>query len=378
MFFGAVIIVLLVICWLILGNLIKTYSVLAPSPRKIISSSLPAELLWQTRVDEPINIFPVVTDNLVVVATDRAIYGLAIATGQKRWEHIPDHRTSLAPTISAMKVIYGSRNGQITTLDMTTGEVIWQRKIREAGISDITSLVATDELVYVATQPTGIGAIELQSGEIKWWVAGADHNIPGRAARLFLGDNELYLFTTGLHVLDPLTGVIKRSVPQNIKPAQLVRNRFYASRWVREAKTLNLINELTSPSYQFLKGSCESFRLPYTFSEDQFYAVGQCGGVYALDIKSNQIIWRYREDIGAQSSTDIYEGNLYVLFDDGEIHAIDLQTGQEQGVLKTNLEIPGSVRNASFLSRGIVANENVLIITFNDENVWAFCEHPCF
>lgn len=97
-----------------------------------------------------------------------------------------------------------------------------------------------------------------------------------------------------------------------------------------------------------------------------------------MDIKSNQIIWGYREDIGVQSSTDIYGGNLYVLFDDGEIHAIDLQTGQEQGVLKTNLDIPGSVRNASFLSRGIVANENVLIITFNDENVWAFCERPCF
>ncbi len=69
---------------------------------------------------------------------------------------------------------------------------------------------------------------------------------------------------------------------------------------------------------------------------------------------------------------------MYALFKDGEIHAINIRSGEEEGVLKINHGLLGAVTNAEFTSRGIVANEFVIIATFNDKNVWALCEPPCF
>ncbi len=106
--------------------------------------------------------------------------------------------------------------------------------------------------------------------------------------------------------------------------------------------------------------------------------MGKCGGVYGVDMKNYYIRWRYEEDIIAESPVAVYQDKLYVLFDNGDIHAIDPQKGQQIGILKTDRELSGSVRNANFSSRGLVTNEEILIATFNDRGVWAFCQSPCF
>lgn len=364
---------------LFVGIILLQRKLLAVEPplREIFSTSLPAQILWQIELEEPINRPPVIVNKRIIISTDDTIYGLDIASGQQIWEHKLESQLSVNLVNIDERVVYGNRIGQIAALNAPTGEMIWHNMVRRAN-NTITSIVADNKRIYVATQPTEITAIDLQTGETIWHVVGLEQNIPGRGAILFVLGKELYVFTTGLHVLDTETGIIKRVILQNIKPAQLANGKFYSGNWVREAETLELISELISPSYTFPENNCESFRPPYIFSVKYFYAAGLCGGVYGLDIESNQIKWKYREDVKAQSSMGIHRDNLYVLFEDGEIHAIDRRVGQKQGILKTNRHIPGVIQNASFLSRGIVANENVLIATFNDKNVWAFCENPCF
>jgi outer membrane protein assembly factor BamB len=345
------------------------------SPRNIVSSSLPAELLWQIEVDESVSTAPIITENIVIVPTRLALYGLDITTGQQLWKYESGPHPSPPPIISTGKsVIYGEGNS-VFALNIETGDIVWQHKIRS---NDVKSIVIGQRTVYVVAQPTQIDALDIDTGKLVWSLNGYENGIETRGPSLFRRGNDLYLFTTEVHVLNAETGEIKQVIPEDLIPKQLVSDRFYADWWIREAGTLNLIAELEAPNNKSGENSCRNFKAPYAFLGNLFYAVGHCGGVYALDIKSNRIKWRYREDIAGETPIAIYKGRLYVLFDNGEIHAIDPQIGQESGVLKTNREIPGFVSDASFLSRGVVANENVLITTFNDKNVWAFCEKPCF
>ena len=354
-------------------------TVLSGSPtRTIVSSSLPVEILWQSQVDETVNQQPFITDDLVIVSTNRAIYGLDIKTGQQRWKHSTMRQPSPAPmTIAENKVIYGDHEGKVSVLDTTTGETLWQRELRE-GINYsifVTSLIVDDGVVYAASQPTAIAAIDLDMGEFIWSIPdGSQYGIPSRAALLFLDGKSLYVFTTGLHILDAATGEIKGSSSKNTTPDQFFEGRFYGHNWVRETNGLELIATLKSPSTRMWESSCENFVPPYTFTTKYFYAVGGCGGLYALDYQMYKIRWQYRPEVLARSQPAIYRDRLYVLFYDGEIHVVDPQTGNNQGILKTNLKLPEYFTT----SIGVVANQEIVVTTFNDRDVWAFCESPCF
>lgn len=209
---------------------------------------------------------------------------------------------------------------------------------------------------------------------------GSEYNIPSRAVQLFLDKIDLYVFTTEVHILDPATGQVKQALQKNLSPSHLVNGKFYGPDWVRDANSLRLVTQLESPSIMPREGSsrCKKYVPPFTFSGGQIYAGGQCGGVYALDNRTHQIQWEYRPESLTQNPNAIYQGRLYVLFEDGEIHAIDPEVGENRGALKTNLGLPGYVRDADFSSRGLVANDDILVATFNDRFVWAFCKKPCF
>lgn len=145
------------------------YSSLSQPPvRKINSSSLPVELLWQSELDEAVNQHPFITNGTVVVSTSQAIYGLDIETGQRVWKHSTLYQPVPDPIIFIEgKIICGNDAGQFNALDITTGEVIWQRKLgdRTDDYFDVRSLVATDSIVYAASQPTAIEAIDLNTGD---------------------------------------------------------------------------------------------------------------------------------------------------------------------------------------------------------------------
>jgi outer membrane protein assembly factor BamB len=199
-----------------------------------------------------------------------------------------------------------------------------------------------------------------------------------RATKLFLENNTLYVQTPlRVHLLDASTGEVKESLRNDVVATQLVDGRFYNSTSVRSAKTLREIKHLRSPSTRILDGGCDHFRLPYTFFEEQFYAAGQCGGVFALDLEHYQIQWEYRSEFLAATPTAVYHNRLYALFEDGEIHAINLETGQGEGMLRTTWDLGGGAYNGDLTSRSVVSNEDIVVVTFNERSVWAFCEMPC-
>lgn len=372
-------IVILVVCYVgivVIQNIFSidqfTQQPITTMPRQIEESSLPTHLLWKVELDGVISQNPILSNDGAIVITNNKIYKLDTVDGQVLWSHELTARLRKKPLVEADKLIYGDSNGRVFVLDLKDGSLIWQHNIGEAEDNSISSFIIEDGVVYVATQPTEIEARDLSTGERIWHLSGWQQNIPDRAAKLFLVDEELYLFTTEFHVLDLQTGAVIRAERLNVNPSQLVNGQFFASEWVRDAQTLEVIMPL-SP-----QGNCKGFKQPYTFFDDYIFGAGSCGGVFAIDIATYKIKWTYRSEIMAHRPVAVYKDQLYILFEDGEIHAVNLRTGSEQGILIMNKNVRGLTMNASPASRGLIANNNILIATFNDQNVWAFCEDPCF
>lgn len=330
------------------------------------------DIKWQSEVDEPAARPPMFTTSRIVVLSNRAIYGFDIETGKRHWKR----NLSLLPTLIPINatdnmIIYGGQDGQVTAIQAETGKELWQHRLgnRPYNNYDVTSiLIDNEDTIYITSQPTAVEALDLQTGQVRWSMTdSAKYNIPGRGARLFLENNQLYLVTTEVHVIDPVSGEVKQAIQENILGvAQLFNGKFYGPNWVRDADTFLLTSRIESPSEREFYDGCSRFEPPYIFSGRLFFALGRCGGVYALDIEDNEIQWKYRSDLIGQSPMTIYREHLYVLFENGEIHIVDPQTGEGQVAIKTGQSLPRT------RAVGVVANQNILVTTFGEKAVWAF------
>ncbi len=343
------------------------------SPRNVVESSLPIELKWQAQVDEQVDRQPAISEEIIVVATDTALYGLEKENGARQWRHeFNNHQPSPVKMAADDEiVVYGDRDGLLTALRLSSGEVLWRHIPCNRGstLNGSNSIIVADGVVYAAFQPTVIEARKIESGDLIWEICNSASEIPSRGVQLLLENEDLYVNTYEIHVLNVENGEIEYASEVNIGGiAQLKNGRFYGNSWVRDAETLRLINELKSPTYKPLYGACTTYRPPYTFLDDQFFGIGYCGGLMALDQETNDIQWRYNVDVDGKSPIAIYNDNLYVLFKNGEIHAVEPELGNSLGILKTD----ALVESLSDPSGGIVANDDILIITFGDNNIWAF------
>lgn len=69
---------------------------------------------------------PAVSDGIAVVgARDRNVYGLDLATGQKKWVFPTRGDVDSSPVISAGRVYIGSKDKRLYALDLKTGQKLW-------------------------------------------------------------------------------------------------------------------------------------------------------------------------------------------------------------------------------------------------------------
>ncbi|HSZ59391.1 MAG TPA: PQQ-binding-like beta-propeller repeat protein [Tepidisphaeraceae bacterium] len=70
---------------------------------------------------------PAVSDGIVAVGTrDRNVYGLDLATGQKKWSFATHGDVDSSPVISAGRVYVGGKDKHFYVLDLKTGDKLWE------------------------------------------------------------------------------------------------------------------------------------------------------------------------------------------------------------------------------------------------------------
>ena len=191
----------------------------APSfpARNVVESSLPVQLKWQAQVDEQVDRLPVISEEVIAVATDTALYGFDKESGARLWRH-EFRKYQPSPVDLAANdniVVYGDKNGLTEALRLSSGEVLWRHYPCYSGSRHSSSIVVANEVVYAAYSPTAIEAREIESGD-RIWQQCSPTDVPSRGAKLFLDGDDLYVITSAVHILNAENGEITWSTKLNI------------------------------------------------------------------------------------------------------------------------------------------------------------------
>lgn len=340
------------------------------STRRITSSSLPTELLWQKKLTGRIVEQPLLTDDTVIVVASNSLVAFDLQSGKQLWQQttVP-YSYSFQLAANQDRVLLGDSEGYVTAYTIDAGTTLWKHRVGEGRNQFIADLIITNDLAFVVAQPTFLEALDIETGDVKWQIGGVNHHIETRGPRLLLSEEALYL-QAGEELLriDQVTGEILQRTAATSAGGQLIKDHLYTSTTIYSVEPFQRLREIAPPTIKLLGGNCNQFNVPYVAGR-YIYGVGHCGGVFALDEAGNTV-WQYQEKLDAVAPMALLGDDLYVLYRNGQIHAIDALTAENKGVLESNLAISG-VTYGNPNARGITSNGSVLIVTFNDMNIWA-------
>ncbi|ARU94910.1 outer membrane protein assembly factor BamB [Tatumella citrea] len=137
---------------------------------------------WHTQVSGEAVSHPVVSDGLVLIHTSNGILqALDQTTGASKWVvnlDIPalSLRGESAPAVAFGGAIVGGDNGRVSAVIMNQGQMIWQQRISQPSgateidrLSDVdTTPVIVNGVVYVLAYNGDLSALDLRSGQIQW------------------------------------------------------------------------------------------------------------------------------------------------------------------------------------------------------------------
>mgnify|MGYP003774133015 CR=1 FL=1 len=140
------------------------------------------KIAWQTNVAGEAVSRPVVSDGLVLVHTSNGmLQGLSESDGTVQWTVNLDMpslslRGESAPVAAFGAAIVGGDNGRVSAVLMKEGQMIWQQRISQpSGATEIdrlndvdTTPVVVEGVVYALGYNGNLTALDLRSGQIIW------------------------------------------------------------------------------------------------------------------------------------------------------------------------------------------------------------------
>lgn len=137
---------------------------------------------WQTRVAGEALSRPVVSDGVVLIHTSNGqLQALNEADGAVKWTVNLDMpalslRGESAPATAFGAAIVGGDNGRVSAVILDKGQIIWQQRISQATgateidrLSDVdTTPIVVNGVVYALAYNGNLTALDLRSGQIMW------------------------------------------------------------------------------------------------------------------------------------------------------------------------------------------------------------------
>ncbi len=137
---------------------------------------------WQTKVAGEALARPVVSDGMVLIHTSNGqLQALNEADGAVKWTVNLDMpslslRGESAPASAFGAAIVGGDNGRVSAILMQQGQMIWQQRISQATgtteidrLSDVdTTPVVVNGVVYALAYNGNLTALDLRSGQVMW------------------------------------------------------------------------------------------------------------------------------------------------------------------------------------------------------------------
>ncbi|RPH28316.1 outer membrane protein assembly factor BamB [Buttiauxella warmboldiae] len=160
-------------------------------------------IAWQSKAAGEVLSRPVVSDGLVLVHTSNGqLQAFDEADGAVKWTVNLDMpalslRGESAPAVAFGAAIVGGDNGRVSAVLMKQGQMIWQQRISQATgateidrLSDVdTTPVIVNGVVYALAYNGNLTALDLRSGQVMWKrELGSVNDFIVDANRIFLVD----------------------------------------------------------------------------------------------------------------------------------------------------------------------------------------------
>ncbi|KGD83099.1 membrane biogenesis protein [Pantoea stewartii subsp. indologenes] len=162
-------------------------------------------IVWQAKAAGEALSRPVVSDGLVLIHTSNGmLQGLDQATGAVKWTVNLDMpalslRGESAPSVAFGGAIVGGDNGRVSAVIMNQGQLIWQQRISQPSgateidrLSDVdTTPIIVNGVVYALAYNGNLSALDLRSGQILWKrEIGGVKDLIVDAGRIYLVDQD--------------------------------------------------------------------------------------------------------------------------------------------------------------------------------------------
>ena len=139
-------------------------------------------IVWKVEVSSEVLAVPQIADGVVVVRTiDGRLYGLDAKNGSQKWFYdwkvpILSLRGTSSPVISNDIIIIGFATGKLAALSLQEGDLLWESSVAiPKGRTDLERMVDIDSdplvddgYIYVATFQGQLASLELETGVVLW------------------------------------------------------------------------------------------------------------------------------------------------------------------------------------------------------------------
>lgn len=163
------------------------------------------EELWRARLSTEVLSAPAIHDGMVVARTgDGRIFGLRVADGSRAWVHdrsVPalSLRGNSRPVAARGAVIAGLDAGQMVALSASDGRVLWETRVSIAsGRSEVERMADLDgeplllgDDLYAPAFQGDVTALDLFSGEVRWQREVSSYDrLAGDSNHLYVTDDQ--------------------------------------------------------------------------------------------------------------------------------------------------------------------------------------------
>jgi eukaryotic-like serine/threonine-protein kinase len=227
------------------------------------------------------------------------------------------------------------------------GGVKWTFK---AGGPIVTSPAIADGVVYIAAMDGHLYAIDEQTGKEKW---NFKSRMPIASSPAVVGDTLYFVSSAGsLAALD-----IKTGQPKWV----------YAIEYERKFEAKNL-HGLPSAA-QTIPDAWDMFTSSPAVANGKVYFGSGDGNVYAVDAQSGTLLWKFSTKDVVHSSPAVVNNTVYIGSWDSYLYAIDADTGQEKWSFKSGED--NTIHNQVGFQSSPAVVDGTVYIGCRDAHVYA-------
>lgn len=245
---------------------------------------------WSYDTDDKVFAGPVISGDVIVVASGNELHGLDVHKGVLKWYESfkADGDIWGTPAVHDGKAYFGTLGHILYAVDLESGEEVWKKKF--GGTIASTPLIVDDTL-YIGTFENKFYALDVSSGEAKW-------DQPFEAENWFYtspvySDSVVFVGSLdhSVYAIDAVTGQAKWSRPH---------------------------------------GTGGAIRAALLIVENVLIVASKDGFVYGLNPETGMDEWP-RQNVMKKVLADIYaEGStVYVLNDNNVLYALDTENGNQ-------------------------------------------------